>query len=48
MIVVVYVDDIMFGSNKDELEKGFADEMKTEFEMSMIGELSFYLGLQIQ
>ena len=26
----------MFGSKKDELEKGFADEMKTEFEMSII------------
>ena len=48
LIVVVYVDDIMFGSNKDDLAKGFVDEMKTEFEMSLIGELSFYLGLQIQ
>ena len=48
LIVVVYVDDIMFGSNKDELAKGFAEEMKSEFEMSMIGELTFYLGLQIQ
>ena len=38
----------MFGSNREELAKGFAEEMKSEFEMSMIGELSFYLGLQIQ
>ena len=37
----------MVGSSREELAKGFADEMKTEFEMSMIGELSFYLGLQI-
>jgi len=37
----------MLGSNKDELAKGFAEEMKSEFEMSMVGELSFYLGLQI-
>ena len=28
LIVVVYVDDIMFGSNKDELVKVFAEEMK--------------------
>ena len=42
LIVVVYVDDIMFGSNKDELEKEFAKEMKSEFEMFMIGELTFY------
>ena len=48
LIVVVYVDDIMFGSNRDELAKVFAEEMKSEFEMFMIGELSFYLGLQIQ
>ena len=48
LIVVVYVDDIMFGSNKDELAKGFVEEMKLEFEMSMIAELTFYLGLQIQ
>ena len=47
LIVVVYVDDIMFGSNKDELTNIFAEEMKSEFEMSMIGELTFYLGLQI-
>ena len=43
LIVVVYVDDIMFGSNRDELAKGFVEEMKSEFEMSMIGELNFYL-----
>ena len=47
LIVVVYVDDIMFGNNKDELVKGFAEEMKSKFETSMIGELTFYLGLQI-
>ena len=38
----------MFGSNREELAKGFAEKIKSEFEMSMIGELSFYLGLQIQ
>ena len=38
----------MFGSNKEKLTKEFAEEMKSEFEMSMIGELTFYLGLQIQ
>ena len=39
LIVVVYVDNIMFGSNKYELAKGFAEEMKSEFEMFMIGEI---------
>jgi hypothetical protein len=42
LIVLVYVDDIIFGCNKNPLVKWFV-----EFEMSMIGELSFFLGLQI-
>jgi len=41
LIWVVYVVDIMFGSNKDHIIKWFAKEMKSEFEMSMIGELTF-------
>jgi hypothetical protein len=45
--VLVYVDDIIFGCNKDSLVKWFAFSMDSEFEMSMIGELSFFLGLQI-
>jgi hypothetical protein len=45
-IVLVYVDDI-FGSNNASLVKWFASAMQSEFEMSMIGELSFFLGLQI-
>lgn len=47
IIVVVYVDDIIFWGNKDTLCKEFVDQMKLEFEMSMLGELSFFLGLQV-
>jgi hypothetical protein len=47
LIIVVYVDDIIFGSNIDEMSQKFAEEMQKEFEMSMLGELSFFLGLQI-
>ena len=47
LIIVVYVDDIIFGCNNDKLSHEFADAMASEFEMSMIGELSFFLGLQI-
>lgn len=43
---MVYVDDIIFGGN-DSSCKEFAKEMQKEFEMSMIGELSFFLGLQV-
>jgi hypothetical protein len=45
LIIVVYVDDIIFGSNTDEMSQTFAEEMKKEFEMSMLGELSFFVGL---
>jgi hypothetical protein len=44
---VVYVDDIIFGGSMKEMCQEFAIEMKKEFEMSMLGELSFFLGLQI-
>jgi hypothetical protein len=47
LIIVVYVDDIIFGSNDDRMSQKFAEEMQKEFEMSMLGELSFFLGLQI-
>jgi hypothetical protein len=47
LIVLVYVDDIIFGCNKDSLVQWFASAMESEFEMSMIGELSFFLGLQV-
>ena len=46
IIVVVYVDDIIFGSNLQTLSVNHASEMKKEFEMSMLGELTFFLGLQ--
>jgi hypothetical protein len=47
LIVLVYVDDIIFGSNNASLVKWFASAMQSKFEMSMIGELPFFLGLQI-
>jgi len=47
IIIVIYVDDIIFGGSKDEMCKDFANQMQTEFEMSMIGELSYFLGLQV-
>jgi hypothetical protein len=47
LIVLVYVDDFIFGCNKDSLVQWFSSAMESKFEMSMIGELSFFLGLQI-
>ena len=41
------MDDIIFGSNDDRLRKDFGTKMQSEFEMSMLGELTYFLGLQI-
>jgi hypothetical protein len=47
LIVQVYVDDIVFGGSSHSLVARFAEDMSKEFEMSMMGELQFFLGLQI-
>jgi hypothetical protein len=48
LIVQVYVDDIVFGGSSHSLVARFAKDMSKEFEMSMMGELQFFLGLQIK
>ncbi|GKA51215.1 pentatricopeptide repeat-containing protein [Tanacetum coccineum] len=48
IIVQIYVDDIIFGSTCQEMCDEFAKIMHDEFEMSMMGELNFFLGLQIK
>ena len=47
IIVIVYVDDIIFGSDLQIMSVNFASEMKKEFEMLMLGELAFFLWLQV-
>ena len=44
----IYVDDIIFGSTNQDFCEEFGKMMANEFEMSMIGELSYFLGLQIK
>jgi hypothetical protein len=48
LIVQVYVDDIVFGDLSNSLVARFAEDMSREFEMSMKGELQFFLGLKIK
>jgi hypothetical protein len=48
LIVQVYVDDIVFGGSSHSLVARFAKDMSKEFKMSMMGELQFFLGLQIK
>ncbi|KAI3742536.1 hypothetical protein L1987_60221 [Smallanthus sonchifolius] len=47
LLVQIYVDDIIFGSTNEGLCKEFEGVMKSKFEMSAMGELSFFLGLQV-
>nr|GEW96311.1 retrovirus-related Pol polyprotein from transposon TNT 1-94 [Tanacetum cinerariifolium] len=47
LLVQIYVDDIIFGSTNPNLSKRFEKLMHSKFEMSMMGELKFFLGIQI-
>nr|GEW07417.1 retrovirus-related Pol polyprotein from transposon TNT 1-94 [Tanacetum cinerariifolium] len=46
-LVQIYVDDIIFGSTNPNLSKRFEKLMHSKFEISMMGELKFFLGIQI-
>ncbi|GJS07026.1 retrovirus-related pol polyprotein from transposon TNT 1-94 [Tanacetum coccineum] len=48
IIVQIYVDDVIFGSTCQDMCDEFAKIMHDEFEMSMMGELNLFLGLQIK
>jgi hypothetical protein len=48
LIVQVYVDDTVFGGSSNSVVARFAEDMSREFEMSMMGELQFFIGLQIK
>nr|GEX61371.1 ribonuclease H-like domain-containing protein [Tanacetum cinerariifolium] len=46
LLVQIYVDDIIFGATNKDLCKSFEKLMKDKFQMSSMGELTFFLGLQ--
>ena len=48
IIAQIYVDDIVFGSTSKSMLDVFVNQMKNEFEMSMVGELTYFLGLQVK
>ncbi|KAJ9557264.1 LOW QUALITY PROTEIN: hypothetical protein OSB04_011878 [Centaurea solstitialis] len=48
ILVQIYVDDIIFGAIDPSMCDEFANLMSTHYEMSMMGELSFFLGLQVK
>ncbi|XP_038711817.1 uncharacterized protein LOC120006011 [Tripterygium wilfordii] len=48
LVAQIYVDDIVFGSTSVSLSQEFGELMKSEFEMSMMGELTYFLGFQVK
>ncbi|GJY26421.1 putative ribonuclease H-like domain-containing protein [Tanacetum coccineum] len=48
MLVQVYVDDIIFGSTKKSMCTEFEEVIHKRFQMSSMGELTFFLGLQVK
>ncbi|GKA10333.1 retrovirus-related pol polyprotein from transposon TNT 1-94 [Tanacetum coccineum] len=47
LLVQIYIDDIIFGSTNPKFSKRFEKLMHNRFEMSLMGEMKFFLGLQI-
>jgi hypothetical protein len=48
LLVQIYVDDIIFGGSSHTLVSIFQEMMESEFQMSMMGELTFFLGIQVK
>jgi hypothetical protein len=48
LLVQIYIDDIIFGSSSHTLVSRFQEMMKNEFQMSMMEELTFFLGIQVK
>ncbi|KAK2378545.1 putative mitochondrial protein [Trifolium repens] len=48
MIAQIYVDDIVFGGMSNQMVQHFISQMQSEFEMSLVGELTYFLGLQVK
>ncbi|GJT38280.1 retrovirus-related pol polyprotein from transposon TNT 1-94 [Tanacetum coccineum] len=47
LFVQIYVDDIIFSSTDPKARDIFSNEMSSKFQMSMMGQMSFFLGLQV-
>jgi hypothetical protein len=48
LLIQIYVDDIIFGASSHTLMSRFQEMMESEFQMFMMGELSFFLGVQVK
>jgi hypothetical protein len=48
LLVQIYMDDIIFGVSSHTLMSRFQEMMESEIQMSMMGELTFFLGIQVK
>jgi hypothetical protein len=48
LLIQIYVDDIIFGGSSHTLMSRFQEMMESEFQMSMMGELTFFLDIQVK
>ena len=48
ILVALYIDDLIFSGNNDEIIKEFKRTMTQEFEMTDLGLLKFFLGLEVK
>jgi hypothetical protein len=44
----IYVDDIVFGGMSNKMVQHFIHQLQSEFEMSLVGELTYFLGLRVK
>jgi hypothetical protein len=48
LLILIYIDDIIFGGSSHALVSRFQEMMDSEFQMSMMRELTFFLGIQVK
>jgi len=48
MIAQIYVDDIVFGGMSNQMVQQFVKQIQSEFEICLVGELTYFLGLQLK
>jgi hypothetical protein len=48
ILVQIYVDDIIFSASSQSLVSSFQEMMENEFQMSMMGDLTFFVGIQVK
>jgi hypothetical protein len=48
LLVQIYVDDIIFGDSSHTLVSRFQEMLENKLQMSMMGELTFFLGIQVK